>query len=61
MELLIVLGLCFGAYELLGVFQGCFSYDHPLPYQSHQSLEEPIIEEQEPEEEQEVGFLVVGF
>jgi hypothetical protein len=34
MELLIVLGLCFGAYELLGVFQGCFSYnDHPLPYQ----------------------------
>jgi hypothetical protein len=34
MELLIVLGLCFGAYELLGVFQGCFHYqDHPLPYQ----------------------------
>lgn len=33
MELLIVLGLCFGAYELLGVFQGCFHYnDHPLPY-----------------------------
>ncbi|XP_070506713.1 putative uncharacterized protein DDB_G0286901 [Chironomus tepperi] len=35
MELLIVLGLCFGAYELLGVFQGCFHYnEHPLPYQS---------------------------
>lgn len=34
MELLIVLGLCFGAYELLGVFQGCFqNNDHPLPYQ----------------------------
>jgi len=34
MELLIVLGLCFGAYELLGVFQGCFTYnEHPLPYQ----------------------------
>lgn len=34
MELLIVLGLCFGAYELLGVFQGCFHYnEHPLPYQ----------------------------
>jgi len=34
MELLIVLGLCFGAYELLGVFQGCFQYqEHPLPYQ----------------------------
>lgn len=36
MELLIVLGLCFGAYELLGVFQGCFHYqEHPLPYQPH--------------------------
>lgn len=36
MELLIVLGLCFGAYELLGVFQGCFQYnEHPLPYQPH--------------------------
>lgn len=34
MELLIVLGLCFGAYELLGVFQGCFHNDHPLPYQT---------------------------
>lgn len=34
MELLIVLGLCFGAYELLGVFQGCFTYnEHPFPYQ----------------------------
>ena len=34
MELLIVLGLCFGAYELLGVFQGCFQYNEPpLPYQ----------------------------
>lgn len=32
MELLIVLGLCFGAYELLGVFQGCFHNDHP-PHQ----------------------------
>lgn len=39
MELLIVLGLCFGAYELLGVFQGCFQYnEHPLPYQPHQRL-----------------------
>jgi hypothetical protein len=33
MELLIVLGLCFGAYELLGVFQGCFHNEPPLPYQ----------------------------
>lgn len=38
MELLIVLGLCFGAYELLGVFQGCFHNEHPLPYQAHQQL-----------------------
>lgn len=39
MELLIVLGLCFGAYELLGVFQGCFQYnEHPLPYQPHQQF-----------------------
>lgn len=39
MELLIVLGLCFGAYELLGVFQGCFQYnEHPLPYQPHNHL-----------------------
>jgi hypothetical protein len=39
MELLIVLGLCFGAYELLGVFQGCFHYnDHPLPYQPQQYI-----------------------
>jgi hypothetical protein len=39
MELLIVLGLCFGAYELLGVFQGCFQYnEHPLPYQPHHHL-----------------------
>lgn len=31
-----MLGLCFGAYELLGVFQGCFQYnEHPLPYQPH--------------------------
>jgi hypothetical protein len=37
MELLIVLGLCFGAYELLGVFQGCFHYnEHALPYQPQQ-------------------------
>lgn len=37
MELLIVLGLCFGAYELLGVFQGCFHYkEHPFPYQPKQ-------------------------
>ena len=56
-----MLGLCFGAYELLGVFQGCFSYDHPLPYHSHQSLEEPIAEEPEPEEEQEVCFLASGI
>ncbi|CAO1391791.1 unnamed protein product [Diamesa serratosioi] len=41
MELLIVLGLCFGAYELLGVFQGCFTYnEHPLPYQPHQHFPE---------------------
>lgn len=33
MELLIVLGLFFGAYELLGVFQGCFHNEPPLPYQ----------------------------
>jgi hypothetical protein len=38
MELLIVLGLCFGAYELLGVFQGCFHNEHPLPYQPHHHL-----------------------
>jgi hypothetical protein len=36
MELLIVLGLCFGAYELLGVFQGCFHNEPPLPYQQPQ-------------------------
>lgn len=28
-----MLGLCFGAYELLGVFQGCFHNEPPLPYQ----------------------------
>lgn len=34
-----MLGLCFGAYELLGVFQGCFQYnEHPLPYQPHHHL-----------------------
>lgn len=60
MELLIVLGLCFGAYELLGVFQGCFQYNEPpLPYQppplhkrsSHIRSVETIGEEQEEEEE----------
>lgn len=40
MELLIVLGLCFGAYELLGVFQGCFQYnEQPLPFQPHHHLD----------------------
>lgn len=33
-----MLGLCFGAYELLGVFQGCFHNEHPLPYQPHNHL-----------------------
>lgn len=46
MELLIVLGLCFGAYELLGVFQGCFQYnEHPLPYQPHHHFNSGEIKE----------------
>lgn len=56
MELLIVLGLCFGAYELLGVFQGCFTYnEHPLPYQPHQHFPElkEDGEEQQTHQEQE--------
>lgn len=71
MELLIVLGLCFGAYELLGVFQGCFQYnEHPLPYQPHhhhfnsgcdtkdddeEELNESTKEQQEEGEEEEEG------
>ena len=52
MELLIVLGLCFGAYELLGVFQGCFTYnEHPLPYQPNQHF--PEIKEESEEQQQE--------
>ncbi len=54
MELLIVLGLSFGAYELLGVFQGCFQYnEHPFPYQPNQSFDsQKSTDEQEPEEKQ---------
>lgn len=63
MELLIVLGLCFGAYELLGVFQGCFHNEPPLPYQpplhhkrssiSGSQSDETKGEEEEEEEETE--------
>lgn len=52
MELLIVLGLCFGAYELLGVFQGCFQYnEHQLPYQPHQHYTEKDDNEEQLNEE----------
>jgi hypothetical protein len=54
MELLIVLGLCFGAYELLGVFQGCFQYnEHPLPYQPHQHLNSGESKDENEENRQE--------
>lgn len=51
MELLIVLGLCFGAYELLGVFQGCFQYnEHQLPYQPHHHFKESFDTKDDNEE-----------
>lgn len=54
MELLIVLGLCFGAYELLGVFQGCFQYnEHPLPYQPHHHFNNGEIKDESDEQSSE--------
>lgn len=49
-----MLGLCFGAYELLGVFQGCFQYnEHPLPYQSHTHLNSGETREENEEKSRE--------
>lgn len=54
MELLIVLGLCFGAYELLGVFQGCFQYnEHPFPYQPNQNFEQSQQQQQHQKDSEE--------
>ena len=62
MELLIVLGLCFGAYELLGVFQGCFQYnDHQIPYRSQQALEDQKVDEPEVEAETDVIFYLMAL
>lgn len=46
-----MLGLCFGAYELLGVFQGCFQYnEHPLPYQPHRHFNSGEIKDDSEEQ-----------